>query len=183
MPEVRFALSISLLVVFFVGCDEQETKLRAWQQQQVDLLQRQSQENSTAARALVEADAQSRRQFVALEQAVQAERRQWADQYTALEADRKAVAAARERVPLLATALQGLATLALGIAALWVCGRLLGRMSSDDDVAQLEETLILSLAGETDLFTDEKVLLPRSPEVPVREQASPPIAAPALGND
>lgn len=181
MPNVCFVFSVSLVLVICLGCHEEETKLRAWQQQQVDLLQRQSQENSVAARALVEADAQSRRQFVALEQSLQAERRQWADQYTALEADRKAVAAARERVPLLATALQGLAALALGIAALWVCGRLLGRMSSDDDVGQLEETLILSLAGETDLFADEKVLLPRSQEVPTLEQESP--EEPALSND
>ena len=58
----------------------------------------------------------------------------------------------RERVPLLATAFQGLAALALGISALWVCDRLLGRLNADDDATELEETLILSVAGESDLF-------------------------------
>ena len=183
MPDIRFVLFLSLILVICLGCDDEEKKLREWQQQQVDQLQRQSQENSAAARALVEADAQSRRQFVALEQSVQAERQQLAGQYTALDADRKAVTAARERVPLLATAFQGLAALTLGIAALWVCGRLLGRMSSDDDVGQLEETLILSLAGETDLFADEKPLLQSPPEIPVIEQKLTADEEPAFSND
>lgn len=183
MPDIRFVLFLSLMLVFCLGCDDEEKKLREWQQQQVDQLQRQSQENSAAARALVEADAQSRHQFVALEQSVQTERQQLAGQYTTLDADRKAVAAARERVPLLATTLQGLAALALGIAALWICGRLLGRMASDDDVGQLEETLILSLAGETDLFADEKPRLQSPPNIPVIEQKLTADEEPALSHD
>lgn len=159
MPDVRFVFILALLLTMCVGCDDEEKKLREWQQQQVDQLQRQAQENSAAARALVEADAASRRQFVALEQSVQAERRDLSGQYTALDADRKAVAAARERVPLLATALQGLAALALGSAALWVCCRLLSRMPDDAGAAELEETLILSLAGESDLLAEPPVLL------------------------
>ena len=92
-------------------------------------------------------------------------------QYSALEDDRKAVAAARERVPLLATALQGLAALALGVAALWVCGRMLGGVWNDGDTGELEETLILSLVGESNLLTEQPMLLK-----PPEETAMFPVA-------
>jgi hypothetical protein len=151
MPDLRRCWIVFVLV-FVVGCDDEEKKLRIWQQEQVTQLQQQSQENSAAARALVEADAESRRQFLALEQSVHEERRE--------------VAAARERVPLLATAFQGLAALALGISALWVCNRLLGRLNADDDAAELEETLILSVAGESDLFHESRLLIKPPPDVP-----------------
>jgi hypothetical protein len=151
MPDLRQFVFI-FMIAFVIGCDDEEEKLRTWQQEQVNQLQQQSQENSAAARALVEADAESRRQFLALEQSVHEERRE--------------VAAARERVPLLATAFQGLAALALGISALWVCNRLLGRLSADDDAAELEETLILSVAGESDLFAESRIRIGPPNDVP-----------------
>ena len=148
MPDVRFVLSWFLLLVCCLGCDDDEQRMRDW-----------SRENSATAQALVEADAESRKQFTTLQQSVQAERQNLADRYTALETDRKAVAAARERVPLLATALQGLAALALGAAALWVCVRLLGNLPDDQGAAELEETLILTLTGESNLLADPPPLL------------------------
>lgn len=147
MPDVRLILWSGLLVACCLGCDDEEQKMRDW-----------SRENSAAAQALVEADAASRKQFTALQQSVQTERQTLADRYTALEADRQAVAAARERVPLLATALQGFAALALGSAALWVCVRLLGNLPEDQGAAELEETLILTLAGESNLLADRSIL-------------------------
>jgi hypothetical protein len=179
MPEAGFVLFLSLVLVMCVGCDDQEKNLRDWQQRQVDQLQRQSQENSAAARALVEADAESRRQFAALEQSIQAERQELAGQYSTLEADRKAVALAREQVPLLATAFQGLAALALGIAALWVCGRLLSRRPDDEGAAELEETLILSLAGESDLFAEQPVRINPPKDLAALANESVTDAAPA----
>jgi hypothetical protein len=159
MPEFRnvfpiLLLSPLLLLPSLLGCDSDERKLRSWQQEQVTELQRQSKENSAAAQALVVADAASRRQFVALEHAVQAERQALADQYTALESDRKMLDALRQRMPLVATLFQGMAVLMLGTVVLWVCGRLLGRASSDDGATELEETLILSITGESDLLAE-----------------------------
>lgn len=180
MPDIRFVALILILALSVIGCNDEEKKLRTWQQQQVDQLQRQSQENSAAARSLVEADAESRRQFVVLEQSVQAERKELSGQYSTLESDRKAVAAARERVPLLATAFQGLAALALGAAALWVCGRMLGRLSTDDDTGELEETLILSLAGESDLLAGQPVLLKPPEETAMLAAATAEAEAPAI---
>jgi len=161
-----------IIPILLSGCDDRERQLRTWQQEQAAELQRQSQDNTAAARALVEADAASRRQFVELEQAVQAERRELTEQYAVVDADRKALAAARERVPLLATAFQGLAALLLGLALL-VCGRLLGRSSDPGEASDLEETLILAVAGESDLFEDVRLRLREPTESPAIEQADP----------
>lgn len=171
MPELRRPVGL-FLIALCVGCDGEERKLRTWQQNQVDQLQRQAQENSAAARALVEADAESRRQFVELEQSVQAERKTLVEQYTALDADRKDLTAARERVPLLATAFQGSAAVLLGIGALWICSRLLGRLASDDGAAELEDALILSVAGESELFAQTPPLLRPPSAAPVPEHAA-----------
>lgn len=162
MPDVRILMSFFLVLLMCIGCDDEEQKMREW-----------SRENSAAAQALVEADAESRKQFTALQQSVQTERQTLADGHTALEADRKAVAAARERVPLLATVFQGLAAMALGAAALWVCVRLLGNLTNDQGTAELEETLILTLAGESNLLADPPPFL------------KPPVHATALtvGNE
>ncbi|MBA4017576.1 MAG: hypothetical protein C0483_10425 [Pirellula sp.] len=178
MPHLRLILFLPLIIC--LGCDERETELRQWQRREVEKLQQQSRDNSAASRALVEADAESRRQFVALEQGVQAERKSLTDQYTALDADRKDVAAARERVPLLATALEGTAAVTLGVLALLICWRLLGRLSTDDGSPELEEALILSVAGEADLLADAKPRLQPPPDVPVlAHSTSDPMVADA----
>lgn len=164
MPDIRQILLFGLLVACCLGCDDEEQKMREW-----------SRENSAAAQALVEADAESRKQFVHLQQSVQEERQALADQYTALDADRKAVAAARERIPLLATAFQGVAALALGAAALWVCVRLIGRMPDDQGAVELEETLILTLTGESNLLADSPPLLKPPTEVAALLNESPSV--------
>lgn len=172
MPENVFRY-LFIIPVILSGCDERERQLRGWQQEQVAELQKQSQENAAAARALVEADAASRKQFVELEQGLQAERRELTQQYAAVDADRKALASARERVPLLATAFQGLAALLLGLAALVVCGRLLGRTSEVGEMTELEETLILTVAGETNPFGEIRLQLRESAADPAIEAAEP----------
>ena len=174
MLDVRLVFSWFLLLVCCVGCDDDEQLMRDW-----------SRENSAAAQALVEAEAESRKQFTALQQSVQTERQTLADGYTALEADRKAVAAARERVPLLATALQGVAALALGGAALWVCVRLLGNLPDDQGAAELEETLILTLAGESNLLAEPPPLLRQSAPTAALtdENETAPLAEPVLTHE
>jgi len=174
MPDnvLRYLFIIPILLS---GCDDRERQLRTWQQEQAAELQRQSQDNTAAARALVEADAASRRQFVELEQGLQSERRELSEQYAAIDADRKALTAARERVPLLATAFQGLAALLLGLAALVVCGRLLGSSPVPGEASELEETLILAVAGESDLLEDVHLRLREPTKSPAIEQADPDV--------
>lgn len=142
-PIVRFPLL--LLLTLSVGCDDREQQLRTWQQEQVTQIQRHAQENAATTNALVAADAESRRQFLELEQDLQ-------NQRNTLEQDRQAVAVARERVPMLAAALQGTSAILLGILALGVTGYLLTRAQRDDGAAELEETLLMELASESVLF-------------------------------
>ena len=52
MPDVRYVPFLIVLVLAVAGCDEEEKQPRTWQQEQVAELNRQSQENSAAARAL-----------------------------------------------------------------------------------------------------------------------------------
>jgi len=175
MPDnaLRYLFIIPILLS---GCDDKERQLRTWQQEQAAELQRQSQDNTAAARALVEADAASRRQFVELEQGLQAERRELTELFVAVDADRKELAAARERVPLLATAFQGLAAILLGLAALVVCGRLLGRSADPGEASELEETLILAIAGESDLFEDVRLRLREPTAASAIEQSDSDVA-------
>lgn len=104
-PIVR--LTLLLLLILLVGCDDREQQLRTWQQEQVTQTQRHAQENAATTHALVAAEAESRRQFLELEQDLQ-------NQRNVLEQDRQAVATAHERVPLLAVALQGTGAVLLG---------------------------------------------------------------------
>jgi len=94
-PIVR--LLLLLLLTLSVGCDDREQQLRTWQQAQVTQIQRHAQENAATTNSLVAAEAESRRQFLSMEQDLQ-------NQRNVLEQDRQAVASARERLPLLAAA-------------------------------------------------------------------------------
>ena len=152
MPQiVRFPLL--LLLTLLVGCDDKEQQPRTWQQEQVTQIQRHAQENAATTNALVAAEAESRRQFLGMEQDLQ-------NQRNMLEQDRQAAAAARERVPLLAAALQGTSAVLLGILALGVTGYLLTRAHRDDGASELEETLLMELSSESVLFQQLPSALP-----------------------
>lgn len=142
-PIVR--LTLLLLLTLSAGCDDKEQQLRTWQQEQVTQIQRHAQENAATTNALVAAEAESRRQFLEMEHDLQ-------NQRNVLEQDRQSVATARERVPLLAAALQGSSAILLGILALGVTGYLLTRAQSDNGAGELEETLLLELSSESVLF-------------------------------
>lgn len=150
-PIVRFPPL--LLLILLVGCDDQEQQLRIWQQEQVTQIQRHAQANAATTSALVVAEAESRRQFLGMEQDLQ-------NQRNVLEQDRQAVATARERVPLLAAALQGTSAVLLGILALGVTGYLLTRAHRDDGAAELEESLLMELSSESVLFHEFPSNLP-----------------------
>ncbi len=120
-------LSLPLLMI---GCSD-ERQLRQWQQQQVEQLQEQAQQNAEASRTLIETDSKARQELVAIQRDLQTDQHELARQRDLLDADRKDVAETRARVPLLATAFQGLAALLLCSVALAVCGYLLRGLSKD----------------------------------------------------
>ena len=84
---------------------------------------------------------------------LQSDQQELGRQRDSLDADRKEVTQARERVPLLATALQGLAGLLLCGTALAVCVYLLRGLSNDTGAEELEDLLVLEVAGESQLFS------------------------------
>lgn len=162
-PIVR--LPLLFLLILLVGCDDQEQQLRTWQQEQVAQIQRHAQENAATTHALVAAEAESRRQFLGMEQDIQ-------NQRNVLEQDRQAVATARERVPLLAVALQGTSAVLLGILALGVTGYLLTRAGRDDGAAELEETLLMELSNESVLFPALRTVVSGPDSVPTLTAAN-----------
>lgn len=109
--------TLILLTLTLTGCDKEE-QLRKWQQQQVEQLQQQARENAEAARELVKADAQAREELAVIHHDLQTEQIELGQQRDNLEADRKEVAAVRQRVPLIASAFQGGAVL-LACAGTW----------------------------------------------------------------
>jgi hypothetical protein len=137
-----------LLAMALTGCDKEE-QLRKWQQQQVEQLQQQARENSEAARELVKADTQARQEVAVIHHELQSERIEIGQQRDALESDRKEVATARQRVPLMAAAFQGGAVLLTCALGLGVCGWLLSGLSKRDADGELEDMLVLEVGGKS----------------------------------
>ena len=137
-----------LLAMALMGCDKEE-QLRKWQQQQVEQLQQQARENAEAARELVKADTQARHEVAVIHHELQSERIEIGQQRDALESDRKEVANARQRVPLMAAAFQGGAVLLTCALGLGVCGWLLSGLSKSDSGGELEDLLVLEVGGES----------------------------------
>ena len=135
-------------MLIIAGCENDEEQLRAWQQQQVEHLGRQSEQNAAAAKALVEADANARRELVLLERDLQAERAEIGRQRDALEGERKVLALERQRAPMIAAALQGLGTTALAALPLVLCWLLLRNANGGAGSEDLENLLILNLTSK-----------------------------------
>ncbi len=179
--RVIIPIVLSLLILM-IGCSD-ERQLRQWQQQQVEQLQEQAQQNAEASRTLVETDSKARQELVAMQRDLQTDQHEMARQRDLLDADRKDVAEARERVPLLATALQGLAGLLLCGVALAVCSYLLRGLSKDTGAEELEDLLVLDIAGETQVFappsmtslttTNPAPVLPHHPELDSDDPSRP----------
>ncbi|MBI5758111.1 MAG: hypothetical protein HZA46_06300 [Planctomycetales bacterium] len=166
-------LLMLFLALVLTGCNKEE-KLRTWQQQQVEQLQQQAHENSETARELVKADAQARQEVAVLHRDLQSERIEVGHQRDALESDRKDVATARERVPLLATAFQGGAVLLTCALCLGVCGWLLSGVSKPDSDGELEDLLVLEVGGEPTPLSPSLPLVDNSPTImPAIEQRFP----------
>lgn len=151
---------ILLLLCVVAGCEDVDSQQRSRERDQVDMLQEQAREQTQAARALVEADAEARKQLVILERELQAERHDLSQQRAALEQERMRVSAARDRLPLLSAAWQGTGVLLLGIVALAICGILLRGASTEPVEQELEDLLLLEVAGESGLLREPALPAP-----------------------
>lgn len=146
--RILIPILMLLFAIALMGCDKEE-QLRKWQQQQVEQLQQQARENAETARELVKADAQARQEVAVIHRDLQSERIEIGQQRDALDADRKEVATARQRVPLMAAAFQGGAVLLACALGLSVCGWLLSGLSKSDSDGELEDMLVLEVGGES----------------------------------
>ena len=143
----------AILTLATLGCrGADEEQLRHWQQAQVDQLNRQAQENSAAAQALVTADARAREEMIALERDLQAERSENSRQRDLLEDERKTLAQQRQRAPLIAAALHSVGIVSICALPLIVCWLLLRNLPGDIAGNELEDLLILNLAQQSDLI-------------------------------
>ena len=166
-------LMLLLLAMALMGCDKEE-QLRKWQQQQVEQLQQQARENAETARELVKADAQARQEVAVIHRDLQSERIEMGQQRDTLEADRKEVSAARQRVPLIASAFQGGAVLLACALGLGVCGWLLTGLSKRDSDGELEDLLVLEVGGESTPLSSSLRLKSDSPTItPAIEHQQP----------
>src|SRR5688572_15303929 len=104
-------LTIVILLVMISGCNENDHELTAWQKQQVEHVQQQSEQNAAAARALVEADAEARQEMAALGRELQTERAEVGKQRDVLEVERRALATERYQAPIIAATIQRAALL------------------------------------------------------------------------
>jgi hypothetical protein len=152
------------LMLAAIGCDEDENKRLAEmaerhlerqseQSRQVTELQREVAEGS---RRLVEADAKSRQEMVALQRDVQVERTEVGRQRDLLEGERRELAAKRRVDPIIAAAITNVGLLLACLLPLAVCWLLLRRREEPADDQAVAHVLL------EDLVTDRPLLLPRS---------------------
>jgi hypothetical protein len=148
-------ISCSTQVDRFVQLSQQSVSRQAEQNQQIA---RQSQEVAEATHELVQADAQARAELVAaqrsLEESLQTERSRLDEERSKLEQDRRALAAAKEREPVVANAISAAALLVAFLLPLALCIYLLRSLGSNETDHDLSEWLI----GE--LTSNQPTLLP-----------------------
>ena len=163
--HTRLLMTITAMLMLAVtGCEEDENarllemadrhmKSQAEQNKQMTELQR---EVVKGSRQLVEADARSREEMIALQRDVQAERAEVGHQRDALEEDRRALAASRYLDPIVATAITNTGLILACLLPLVLCWYLLHRNPDDVDAA-VNDILI------EDFVTENPVLLPPRP--------------------
>ncbi|MEX0867427.1 MAG: hypothetical protein WD030_08710, partial [Pirellulales bacterium] len=117
-------------------------------------------EVAQGSRQLVEADAAARKEMVALQREVQAERTEVGQQRDALEGERREIAAQRQRDPIIAATITNLGLLLACLLPLLIALYLLCRPVEPADDREVAELLL------TDLVSDKPLLLPRPTDLP-----------------
>lgn len=156
---------IMAMLIAASGCSSSDDRLvelskqsLARQAEQNDALARQSELVAEASKQLVQADAQARQEIVAaqaeLQQGLQAERSSLDRQHENLETERKALAAQRQRDPIVAAAVMQVGILLACLLPVAVCFYLLRAMKDAQPDGELCKLLI------EELTASEPLLLP-----------------------
>ena len=126
-PHGALAALLVALVMILAGCEEDERVVELAreaadrQAEQNRHIARQSEQVATATRELIEGDARSRQEMVAMHRELQGEQAEVFRQRDTLEAERRELARARQRESLLVPVLQGGGGLLVVVAALVFC--------------------------------------------------------------
>lgn len=155
----RFGIALVVLLAATIpGCDEEDPRVV---QVARESLARQAEQNLQMARQS-EHVAKASQQLVAAQQTLQTEaqqERQSLDrQFAALEAERKAIAAARYWDPLLAGALTWSATLLACLVPLALTGYLIHASYNGPHTSDLSELLVTELTSDTPALSDRPLL-------------------------
>ena len=155
--------AIAILLILLTGCETADERLvnlsersLVRQAEQNEQIARQSQETAETTRSLVAADAQARADLLLaqqeLNQGLQMERASLDQQYHELENERRALAAQRNRDPILAGAITGAALLIVCSFPLLVCLFLLRSLDQAEPHLPLEDLLIDELTTGKSVF-------------------------------
>ncbi|QDT91586.1 hypothetical protein [Gimesia algae] len=157
-------LRITLILILLTGasCNSDENSRvadLATQQleRQADQNRRMSdlqQEVASGSRELVEADAQARREMVALQRAIQTERSEIGHQRDQLEAERREIADGRNRDPIVVAAITRVTMVVVSLLPLLICWLLLQQKVEPVDENEIAELLL------DDLVSSEPRLMP-----------------------
>ena len=161
---MRNVLLVMAIVLMMSGCDENENSRLAEMAERN--LQRQDAQNKRMAdlqnevaegsRRLVEADAQSRQEMIALQRDFKSDQTEVARQRDLLEGERRDLASQRHMAPIIAEAIKNVGLLAACLLPLILCWCLLARRDQPADDSIVAEVLL------QDLVSDQPLLLPRS---------------------
>jgi hypothetical protein len=154
-------LIATILIPTAIGCDEEERLVKMAEEH----LERQADQNrrmselqkhvAEGARQLVEADANARKEMVALQREVQTERAEVGRQRDILENERRDFAAKRRLDPIIASAVRSIGLLLACVLPLVLCWYLLRQPVEPADDQAVAEVLL------EDLVADDPLLLPR----------------------
>lgn len=185
IPRPVRIMIVAMLILTTIGCDEEENKRLAEMAERH--LDRQSEQNrqltelqrevAAGSRHLVEADAQTRQEIVALQREVQAERKEVGRQRDLLEDERRDLAAKRRMDPIIAAVITNAGLLLACLLPLVLCWYLLQRRVDPADDRAVAEILL------EDLVADRPLLLPRIDNVrgiglrTERDESRPPEGA------
>ena len=157
-------LNVMAMMHMTIGCSKTESERLAEMAERS--LQRQDSQNQRMAdlqnevaegsRRLVEADAQSRQEMIALQRDFKSDQTEVARQRDLLEGERRDLASQRHMAPIIAESIGNIGILIGCILPLVLCWFLLARRVEPADDSVVAEVLL------QDLVSDQPVLLPRS---------------------
>ena len=156
MPQILPYLLLLLLLMNASSCsssDPRITKMASEQARQNEALAKQHEQIVVATQTLIEADKQARDDFASLTEKLQAEQAVVNQGRDALEADRRQIAAQRNRDPIVASAILNLGLLIACLLPFAVCIYALRMISSGaEDPLVLNGLLVEELLAEQPLL-------------------------------